>query len=87
VTLILTVATRGFVLQVSDRLVTKHQWRHTHDPASNKKIIFITQDSLVTIGYSGLAYFGSTPTDEWLAGQLSGYGTVVPTAGCHNWAS
>ncbi len=67
-TLILTLATPRYILQVSDRLVTRGDSRF--DPASNKIVIYHAKNALVAIGYSGLAYLEGVPTDQWIAQKL-----------------
>jgi hypothetical protein len=69
-TLILTQASLRYVLQVSDRLVT--QEKKEFDPRSNKTIIYLARDALVSIAYSGRAYLDGTPTDQWIAEMLAG---------------
>jgi hypothetical protein len=73
-TLILTIANPAFVLQVSDRLVTVKRGSAvgSHDPIANKTIVYRARDGLVSIGYSGIAYIGNLPTDEWIAQLLWG---------------
>jgi hypothetical protein len=83
-TLILTVASSAFVLQVSDRLVTHTEFvfdavqaRFTEvprafDPAANKVVIYHARNGILTLGYSGRAYVGGIPTDQWLAELLYG---------------
>jgi hypothetical protein len=71
-TLILTQASGRYVLQVSDRLLTQPRRRKPFDPASNKTILYLTTDALVSIAYSGGAYLDETPTDQWIAETLKG---------------
>ena len=73
-TCVLTVATPFYVVQVSERLVTRVQAGRvrTFDAAANKTVVFRARDAVVTIGYSGLAFIGSLPTDEWIAETLCG---------------
>jgi hypothetical protein len=68
-TLILTEASIRYVLQVSDRLLT--QGRRQFDPVSNKTIVYLCRDALVSIAYSGRAYLDETPTDQWIAERLT----------------
>jgi len=42
------------------------------DELSNKNIVYCARDALVTIGYTGCAYIGSMPTDQWIAEKLTG---------------
>jgi hypothetical protein len=70
VTLVLTVVSNGCVVQASDRLVTVNG--KEHDPLANKTVIYIARDALSVIGYSGLAYLDSIPTDQRIAEILHG---------------
>jgi hypothetical protein len=70
-TLVLSVATPAYGLQVSDRLVSKggSPW----DPLANKTVVFRATDGLVAFGYTGLAYMErNEPTDTWIAELVSG---------------
>ncbi len=69
-TLVLTLVTTRYVMQVADRLVTTDGKKF--DPVSNKSLIYLARNAIVTIGYSGLAYLDGIPTDEWLAQMLWG---------------
>lgn len=69
-TQILTYANRRFVLQVTDRLITRQG--QPVDPLSNKNIIFRAPDAMVTMGYTGMAVLDGVPTDQWLAQELTG---------------
>lgn len=64
-TLVLTAVTPRFVVQAADRLLTKAA--AVHDPIANKTIICSLKNAVVVISYSGIAYLGRQPTDEWLA--------------------
>lgn len=70
-TLRLTKIIRRYVLQVSDRLLTKNRGE-PHDTLANKNIIYLARNALVTIGYTGIAYLGDTTTDQWIAEKLRG---------------
>lgn len=73
-TLILNIATHGYALQVSDRLVTREQPGdvfEAFDVFANKTVIFGTCDGLVAIGYTGPAHIRGIPTDTWLAQTLA----------------
>jgi hypothetical protein len=74
-TLILTVASNRYALQVGDRLVTSGGTQY--DPFANKSVLFITRDAVVTASYTGLAYVDRVPTDEWIANALAGC-TLMP---------
>jgi hypothetical protein len=69
-TLILSVATPAYALQVGDRLVSKG--RAPHDALANKSVVFRASDGLLGFGYTGLAFLGGMPTDTWIADALSG---------------
>jgi hypothetical protein len=71
-TLILTQASPRYILQVSDRLLTRGRRRKPFDPVSNKTILYLARDALVSVAYSGNAYLDETPTDQWMAGVLIG---------------
>lgn len=75
-TLILTCATPRFVVQVSDRLVTRGG--KAFDPASNKAVIYQAENATVAIGYSGLAHIEGLPTDQWIAEKLRYAGSLNP---------
>jgi len=95
VTLILSVLTPWWILQIGDRLVTlggapAQAW----DALSNKQLVVRTLDGLLVFGYSGGAYLGDKPTDhvlaeilcdarfDWSDGRLGiriGAGTSLPT--------
>jgi hypothetical protein len=74
-TLILSHLSRAFVLQVSDRLVTKEA-RGTppsrFDALANKSIVYWARDAIVTIAYTGAAYIGALSTDDWIVQKLTG---------------
>lgn len=74
-TLIFTLATPRYILQVSDRLVTRDE--RQFDPASNKTLIYHAKNAVVSIGYSGLAYLEDVPTDQWIAQKLWGEGRFL----------
>ena len=71
-TLVLTFVSPRYVMQVADRLVTITKGGKRFDPASNKSLIYLARNAIVTIGYSGLAYLDGIPTDEWIAQTLWG---------------
>ena len=54
--------------QVSDRLVTKAA--STHDAAANKSLVVRGRDGYFFAGYSGVAYIGDRPTDDFLAAAI-----------------
>jgi len=73
-TLVLSAATPGFVVQAADRLLTKaiNNKPRPFDPVANKTVVYRATDALVSLSYSGVAYVKSQPTDEWLAELLWG---------------
>ena len=72
-TLVLTAATPAFVVQAADRLTTKKRVIvSAHDPIANKTILYRANDAVAVLSFSGLAYRGQQPTDEWLAELLWG---------------
>ena len=73
-TLILTIATPAFMVQSSDRLLTRN--RSPVDPIANKAILYRAEDAVAAVGYSGIAYISGIPTDEWLATIL--WGEPIP---------
>ena len=73
-TLHITYISGQYVLQVSDRLVTRDSVSGplTFDLEANKTVVYIARDALVSIGYAGLAYLNHRPTDQWIAEKLIG---------------
>ena len=69
-TLIIARASPTGALMVSDRRVTTSGI--LFDPDANKTILFADRNAVVAIGYTGMAYIGSLPTDQWLASALTG---------------
>lgn len=70
-TLIISKASINYILQVSDRLVTMDQ--KPFDPLSNKSIIYCALNGILSISYTGVAFIGSLPTDQWIAEKLLGH--------------
>lgn len=70
-TLHLTMLTPNYVLQVSDRLISRGDTGATH-PLANKNVVFLARDGIVTIAYTGLAFIDHVPTDTWIACKLAG---------------
>jgi len=69
-TLILSYCTKGYVCQISDRLVSKRYASgrtQPDDPWFNKQILFMAKDGLFSIGFSGLGHISDMPTDQWIA--------------------
>ena len=73
-TLILSLATPQYVLQVTDRLLTRKVKNNISkfDQVSNKNIIYKARDAIVTFGYTGVAYIDNKPTDTWIVEKLRG---------------
>ena len=69
-TLILTLVSRHFVLQVSDRMVSKGGVPIR--PASNKTVVFLARDGMATASYTGLAEVNGIATDDWIARRAAG---------------
>jgi hypothetical protein len=61
-------------MQVSDRLIsTEHQRTDPPEYAlSNKSIVYLALNAIVSMGYVGTAYLEGRPTDEWIAERLWG---------------
>ena len=76
-TLVLTVASRRFVLQVSDRMLSRNQ--APVYPASNKTVVVLARDGMYTMSYTGLARLGSVATDDWMARRIAGVGDWGPS--------
>jgi hypothetical protein len=70
-TLILIRASEQFVSQAVDRLITTDVGDE-FDARSNKNIVYACKDGIVSIVYTGIAFLGSIPTDQWLVEQITG---------------
>jgi hypothetical protein len=85
VTLVLSLLAPDFVLQVSDRLVSKRSQRvdlfEDHDVLANKTLVYLAPDGRFAISYSGAAYIGGIPTDEWVARVITGINPPHPWHG------
>lgn len=68
-TLIGTVCSASWMVQVSDRLLTKAGDKF--DPNSSKIVLYAARNAVVSIGYSGPAFLDNAPTDQWIANWLS----------------
>ena len=66
-TLVLSLATPGFVVQVSDRLVTYVATGQTKNANANKMVLFCNR---VAFGYTGRAEIDGVATDAWMARVL-----------------
>lgn len=64
-TLILSVVTTAYTIQVADRLLT--QARKEYDSLANKCILFAGRDCVVSLSYTGLAFIDGKRTDDFLA--------------------
>jgi hypothetical protein len=69
-TLIVTRTSCRYALMVTDRKVTRNG--ALVDPDANKNIVLGDRNAVVAIGYTGLAYIGTIPTDQWIAQTLTG---------------
>lgn len=69
-TLIISNVSKYQVLQISDRLVTKSYDKF--DELANKSIIFCALNGILSISYTGHAFIGNIPTDQWLSEILIG---------------
>jgi hypothetical protein len=67
-TLILSRSSRNYILQVTDRLVSGP----IEDPLANKNVLYCARNAIVAIGYTGHAFIGDIPTDQWLVEKLTG---------------
>jgi hypothetical protein len=77
-TLVLSCITPQFVVQVSDRRLTKPDGS-LYDDETNKAVLFLGYS---VFAYTGLAYVGQARTDEWLVDRLaSAFQQNKPNAG------
>jgi hypothetical protein len=78
VTIILSMVTSEYAVQVSDRLLTQEVTDRAGvqyepwDDAANKSIIVLGRDGLFAMGYSGPAHISGATTDGWIAEAISG---------------
>jgi hypothetical protein len=74
-TLILAQVGSRWVVQVSDRLVSRvgDGTARPHDSDANKVVILVCKNGIVTIAYTGLSYIHGVPTDRWIAELLRGH--------------
>lgn len=70
-TLILTRASRDFIIQAVDRRIADVQ-KNIGDHSANKAIIYVCANAAVTIAYTGIAFLDNVATDEWLVEALTG---------------
>lgn len=82
-TLILTKVDRGSVIQVTDRLTSQHIGEQVvpFDRQSNKNVILLTRNGILTLAYTGLAFIGQKPTDQWIAEELNGEAVPLGRSG------
>jgi hypothetical protein len=61
-------------LQVSDRRVSlkKRNRYEPWDPASNKSIVLLGHDGLISMGYTGPAFISKATMDGWIAEAITG---------------
>ena len=74
VTIILSLVTAQYALQASDRLLTVRAGNR-YDPwdrVSNKSVIVLTRDGLISMGYTGPAFVSRATMDGWIAEVLTG---------------
>ncbi|WP_157658692.1 hypothetical protein [Burkholderia ubonensis] len=57
-------------IQLSDRLITVAGKKYDSD--SNKTLVLIGSNGIATVSYCGLAYLGTTPSDNFIAKSLIG---------------
>jgi hypothetical protein len=94
VTIIMSVVTADYTMQVSDRLLTRKLTTLTTpeqvfyepwDKAANKSVIVLGSDGLFAMGYTGPAHVAGAPTDGWIAefvaGQELGANQIRPDIG------
>jgi len=71
-TLLLAHAARYGAIHVSDRLLTLASPTRPFDQFSNKAVLYLCTDAIIALAYTGVAYIGNRPTDDWIAQQLIG---------------
>jgi hypothetical protein len=63
------------VIQVGDRRVTQRETpgapARIFDPQSNKQVVFLCDDAVAVVGYSGAAFLDELPTDHVIAEALA----------------
>jgi len=69
-TLVLSQISRLFVLQVSDRLLTRG--KEPFDPIANKNVLYVGTNGVISLGYTGVAFLNAIPTDQWIVEKLTG---------------
>ena len=77
-TIILSVVTGDYAVQVSDRLLTERVTSSAGvryepwDLSANKSVIVLGSDGLFAVGYSGPGHISGVPTDSWIAEAIAG---------------
>jgi hypothetical protein len=73
VTMILSLITAGYALQISDRRLSlkKRDQYDPWDPAANKSIVLLCHDGLISMGYTGPAFISKATTDGWTAEAIT----------------
>ena len=71
-TLIIARSSLRYALMVTDRRLTVTTTSAVFDPVANKNVILGSKNAVVAIGYTGMAYIDSLPTDQWIAQVLTG---------------
>lgn len=67
-TLILSLANKDFVIQVSDRRLSSNG--RIIDEDSNKSTYLVTDDSRMLFGFTGIAQYKSFVTRRWILDTL-----------------
>jgi hypothetical protein len=73
-TLILSINTPKAAVHASDRRVTRVGLGRSpaiYSPLENKTLIFLTDDAVGTMGFTGIAFIGEQPTDQWIANKIA----------------
>ena len=70
-TFTLATAAWPFAIQVTDRLLTLPSTGEPFDRDANKNIIFHARDGVAAIAYSGIAWIGGLPTDQWIVETIT----------------
>jgi hypothetical protein len=69
-TLILTRTSARYALMLTDRKVTRDGVEFDSD--ANKNVLFGDRNCVAAVAYTGMAYIGTIPTDQWIAQTLTG---------------
>lgn len=64
-TLVISAISAEAVFQVSDRVLSVAG--QAVDALANKTVVYVAEDAVVSISYTGRAFVRSVPTDEWIA--------------------